>query len=320
MKPCFQALADQGIAPVIALGKTEYAVPLAQALRRGGLNNLELTLRTDAALESISLIKKAFPDMTVSAGTVLSRENVDAAVGAGADFVVTPGFNPEVVGYCCDRGIGIIPGCTTASEIDRALTYGLTVLKFYPAVPNGGLEAIELLAGPFKQVKFLPTGGMTYDNIGAYLRSKAVIACGGSYMAKTSLVEAQAWDTIADNCRKAMDLSLGFELAHVGVNHEDEESAVRSGKTMAEIFRMPLKIGNSSVFAGTAVEHMKKNYLGTHGHIGFYTSSVARAKAYFEANGIRINEESIRLDAKGEKVSFYLADEEAGFALHVVKR
>ena len=184
MNTCFRELANQGISPVIALGKTEYALPLAEALQRGGINNLELTLRTDAALECIRTIKKRYPGMTVSAGTVLSIQNVQEAVDAGVDFVVTPGFNPEVVGYCCDKGVGIIPGCTTASEIDRALTYGLTILKFYPAEANGGLAAIELLTGPFKQVKFLPTGGMNYDTIGAYLRSKAVIACGGSYMAQ----------------------------------------------------------------------------------------------------------------------------------------
>ena len=320
MNTCFRELANQGISPVIALGKTEYALPLAEALQRGGINNLELTLRTDAALECIRIIKKRYPGMTVSAGTVLSIQNVQEAVDAGVDFVVTPGFNPEVVGYCCDKGVGIIPGCTTASEIDRALTYGLTILKFYPAEQNGGLAAIELLAGPFKQVKFLPTGGMNYDTIGAYLRSKAVIACGGSYMAKTAVIEAEAWDTITDNCRRALDVSLGFELAHVGVNHPDEASAVQSGKNIAELFRMPLTIGNSSVFAGRAVEHMKTPYLGTHGHIGFYTNSVARAKAYFEANGIGINEESVKLDVKGDMVSFYLAGEEAGFALHVVRR
>lgn len=319
MNQCFEAIAQQGIAPVISLSDPAKAVSLARAVLAGGVSNLEITLRTEQALSCITAIKKEFPGMCVSAGTVLRTEQAALAVQAGADYVVSPGFSPELVSYCLEHGIAIIPGCTSASEIDAAMRMGLRVLKYFPAEPLGGVTALELLAGPYRDVRFLPTGGISFGNLERYLQSKAVIACGGSYMAKGDLIARGAWEEITRNCRRAMDLSLGFRLAHVGLNCPDEQAASETAGQIADLFRLPVRPTGKSVFAGTAVECMKSRYLGTNGHVGLCTNSAARAESYFRRRGIAILEETRKYDETGRLKYFYLRDEIGGFAFHVLE-
>ena len=245
--------------------------------------------------------------------------NVDDAVAAGVDYVVTPGFSDEIVNHCILRGIHVIPGCITASEVDKAVRSGLKYLKYFPAESLGGLKAIDLLCGPYRGIKFLPTGGMSFDNIGSYLGSKNILACGGSFMANNALIEAENWEAVTANARRAMDLSLGFHLAHVGINNGNPEEAEKVCRRMALVFRMPYKPGNSSNFCGTAVECMKKSFYGAKGHIGFWTNSCERAKAYFESLGIGILEDTCKWDDSGIMKSFYLDEEIGGFAVHVVR-
>lgn len=315
----YQALEEQGIAPVISLKDAGKAIPLAQALSDGGVTNIEITLRTSAALEAIRRIKDEMPRMTVSAGTCLTQRNVDEAIEAGADFVVSPGYNEKLVQYCLSSKIGIIPGCVTASEIDLGVQNGLKYFKYFPAESLGGLKAIELLCGPYRGIRFMPTGGMTYSNIGSYLASKYVLACGGSYMAGSALIEAGNFAQITENTRRAVDLSLGFSLAHVGINNDGAEAAQSVCRCIADIFRLPVKMGNSSDFSGTYVECMKTMYYGKNGHIGFHTNSVERALAYFRQKGLEIRPESYKSDENGVGKFFYLKDEVGGFALHVVR-
>lgn len=315
----FKALEEQGIAPVISLKDADKAVPLARALQAGGITNIEITLRTAAGLDAIRRIKTEMPEMTVSAGTVLTTQNVDDAAAAGADYVVTPGYADEIEAYCAARGTAVVPGCVTASEVDRAIRAGLRYLKFFPAETLGGLKAVDLLCGPYRGIRFLPTGGMSFDNIGAYLASRNILACGGSYMAGSALIEREDWDAITANARRAMDLSLGFTLAHVGINNPDPAEAERVGRRMAAVFRLPYRPGNSSDFAGSAVECMKTVFLGKNGHIGFRTNSCERARAYFGSLGIGVREETCRRDEGGWIQSFYLDEEIGGFAVHVMK-
>ena len=309
-----------GILPVINIPKASYAVSLAEALRCGGVNSIEVTLRSPDSLDSIRNIKNAFPDMTVGAGTVLTADMADNAVSFGADFVVSPGFEDEAVEHCMQKNISIVPGCATASEIQNAVKRGLKVVKFFPAEKNGGVETIKLLSGPFPGVKFLPTGGIHFENLGKYLACPQVIACGGSYMATKEQILAEDYEGIIKACQRAVDISLGFELAHVGINANAESEALRCAETISGVFRMQPQDRNSAVFAGTAVEVVKTGGFGQKGHVGFYTNSIPRALAWFSANGIPVREDGFKYNSRGEVTCAYLADEIGGFAFHVVAR
>ena len=196
-----------GVLPVINVPNADLALPLAKALMDGGMTALEITLRSDCSLAAIKSIKAAYPDFIVGAGTVLTTAAVDDAIGAGADFLVSPGFDPELVDYCNERGVLMVPGCVTPTEIQLAVKRGLTVLKFFPAEFSGGVAAIKLLSGPFPTVRFLPTGGITFDNFASYLAYNKVIACGGSFMATGDQVKNGKFDEIADSCRRALAIS-----------------------------------------------------------------------------------------------------------------
>lgn len=320
MSQALQTIAELGILPVIGLSDAGQAVKLAGALCAGGIPAIEVTLRAEGALASIAAIRQAYPEMTIGAGTVLRARQVDQALQAGASYMVSPGLNPDTVRYCQEKNVPIVPGCVTATELEAGLMLGLKVFKFFPAEPNGGLAALRLLHGPFAEATFVPTGGMTLENIESYLQDGFIAACGGSYMARADDIARERWDLITENCQRCMDLSLGFKLAHVGLNHTDEAQAKEAAFRMGQLFRLPVKVGNSSVFAGRAVEHMKAPYFGANGHIGFDTNSTARALAYFRRSGIPLREESLRYDAKGNLTSFYLAEEIGGFAVHVVQK
>ena len=320
MSHCVSDYEKTGILPVINIPESGLAIPVAEALRAGGVNAIEVTLRSPDSLESIRKIKTQFPDMAVGAGTVLSRETVDAARKSGAEFIVSPGYDDEVVDYCLKQAVPVIPGCVMAGDIQKAVKKGLKVLKFFPAELSGGLDAIKLLAGPFPEVRFIPTGGIGFHNLGSYLANKKILACGGSYMATAEQIKNGDFDGITAACKKAIDISLGFELAHVGVNCGDEGTAVRVAETIADTFRLSPRYMNSAVFAGTAVEAVKADGWGRLGHIGFLTNSIPRAMAYFQSKGIALNEESIKRNKAGEITCIYLREDIGGFAYHVVAR
>lgn len=320
MKNLLSSLEQTGILPVINIPSVAVATKVAAAVRNGGINTIEVTLRSADSLESIKAIKSEYPDMVVAAGTVLSTETVDKALSAGADYIVCPGYDVEIVDYCISKDILVVPGISSGSEIQNAVKKGLKILKFFPAELNGGIEAIKLLSGPFPSVKFVPTGGINFKNLGNYLQNDKILACGGSYMATADQIKNGDFEGITAACKKAVDISLGFELAHVGINNEDGETALAGAEKMSETFRLATKVGNSSIFSGTAVEFMKTMFYGTKGHIGFKTNSMARALEYFKVNDIEVIEESIRSDDSGKLVSAYLQDEIGGFAVHIVRR
>ena len=195
-----------GVVPVVVLEDTKDAVPLAKALVEGGLPCAEVTFRTEAAEESIRLMTEQFPEMLVGAGTVLTREQVDAAVAAGAKFIVSPGFDPEIVDYCLEKEIPVFPGCITPSEVAQAVKRGLKVVKFFPAEPAGGLKMIKAMAAPYTGLKFMPTGGINATNVKEYLAYDKILACGGSWMVKGSLVEAGEFDKIEAMTKEAVEI------------------------------------------------------------------------------------------------------------------
>ncbi|MCQ2559057.1 MAG: bifunctional 4-hydroxy-2-oxoglutarate aldolase/2-dehydro-3-deoxy-phosphogluconate aldolase [Oscillospiraceae bacterium] len=201
-----EQIAQMGVVPVVVLENAEDAAPLAKALINGGLPCAEVTFRTAAAEESICRIAQAYPEMLVGAGTVLTIDQVDRAVAAGAKFIVTPGFDPEIVDYCLGKDIPVFPGCVTPSEISQALKRGLKVVKFFPAEPFGGVKTIKALAGPFGALKFMPTGGVSAKNLPDYLNCKSILACGGSWMVKGDLIKAGEFDKIEEMTREAVSL------------------------------------------------------------------------------------------------------------------
>lgn len=196
-----------GVVPVIKLNHPERdAAALGKALCEGGVPVAEITFRAAGAEKAIRLMKEACPEMLVGAGTVTSTAQIDAVIEAGGEFVVTPGFDPELVAYAQEKGIPIYPGCTTASEYHQALKYGLEVLKFFPAEQSGGLAKIKALSAPFPMFKIMPTGGINLKNLKDYLASPIIAACGGSYMVTADLIDNQKWDEITELCKKSVEI------------------------------------------------------------------------------------------------------------------
>lgn len=206
MDELLKRIEEIGILPVVVLEKAEDALPLGKALMEGGLPAAEVTFRTEAASASIRLLTEAYPDMLVGAGTVLTIEQVDQAVQAGAKFIVSPGLNPRVVGYCVEHHIPIIPGTCTPSDVEAALEFGLNTVKFFPAEPSGGMNFLKAIAAPYTNVRFMPTGGINADNVGKYLAWNRIVACGGSWMVKGDLIRAGKFDEIRDLCAEAAQL------------------------------------------------------------------------------------------------------------------
>ncbi len=183
----YEQLEDLGIVPVVVLEKVEDAAPLAHALMAAGMKSAEVTFRTACAAECIAAMAEAEPEMCVGAGTVLNCEQVDAARAAGAKFVVSPGFNADVVKYCIELDLPVLPGTVTPSEVTAAVNLGLKVTKFFPAAQYGGLNTIKALAAVFGGHRFMPTGGVSTGNVEEYLSDPAIIACGGTWMVKPAL-------------------------------------------------------------------------------------------------------------------------------------
>ena len=205
-----EQIQNLAVVPVVVLEDTEDALPLAKALCEGGLPCAEVTFRTDAAEESIKIMTEAFPDMLVGAGTVLTAEQVDQAVKAGATFIVSPGFDPEIVDYCILKDIPVFPGCITPSEVAQAVKRGLKVIKFFPAEQFGGIAAIKALAAPYTDIKFMPTGGINPKNLENYLSDDKIIACGGSWMVKGNLIKEGRFDEIRILTAEAVKLASGI--------------------------------------------------------------------------------------------------------------
>lgn len=307
-----------GIVPVIKLDRVENAEKLAAALRDGGINCAEVTFRAKGADEVIRRMTKAFPDMLVGAGTVLTCEQADAAYKAGARFCVAPGLNPKVVKHCLDKGQPFAPGVSSASEIEQALELGLDFVKFFPAEQAGGLGYIKSIAAPYSSMRFMPTGGVTEENLNSYLAFNKIVCCGGSWIVPAKLLEAEDWAGITALCRKAVDKMLGFTMAHIGLNCANAGEAESVADEFAAAFGFEKKVGNSSVFSSTYMEMMKQPFHGTHGHIAVATNSVTRALYQLEKRGYKVMDGSQKYNADGVMNVAYLEHEFGGFAVHLV--
>lgn len=195
-----------GIVPVVVIEDASKAKALGQAVLEGKLGCMEITFRTKEAVEALKIIKKEYPQMTLGAGTVLTVEQAQKAVDAGAEFIVSPGSNPKVIQYCMDNGICVIPGVMTPSEIEQNLAMGIETMKFFPAEAAGGLKMIKAMSAPYGNVTFMPTGGINSDNVREYLKFQKIIACGGSWMVKGDLIESEKFDEITRMSKEAVDI------------------------------------------------------------------------------------------------------------------
>lgn len=313
-----EKLSLAGLVPVIKVDDAADAVPLCKALADGGLPVAEITFRTAAAEEAIRLVKEALPNVMLGAGTVLTIEQVQKAVAAGAAYIVSPGFNPKVVGYCVENNIPILPGCSSPSDVEMALSFGLNTVKFFPAEPAGGIKFIKAISAPYGSMRFVPTGGVNEANLMDYISFPKVVACGGSWMVPSDAVKAKDWAKITELTRKAVKLLLGLELKHIGLNFENAEESMAQAKLMSVMTGMPVIEGNSSIFVGTEYEFMKKMGLGKNGHIALGVNSIPRAKWHLEQLGFTFKEATPGKD--GVVKAIYLNEEVGGFAVHIVQK
>jgi len=319
MDKTLERIGELGLIPVVKIEKAEDALPLGKALIDGDLPIAEITFRTSAAEESIKVLNKELPDLLIGAGTVLTIEQVKKAVSAGAQFIVSPGFNPKVVDYCVENNILITPGLNNPTQIEMALERGIQVVKFFPAEASGGLPLLTSMSAPYSGIKFIPTGGINLNNLTSYLSNQKVHACGGSWMVKDSLISSGNFNEITRLTREAVSTMLGFEFAHLGINEENEDKALNSANLLSHLFYLPIKEETSSIFAGSAFEVIKNKYLGKHGHIAIATNDIYRAITYLKMKGISLLPETAK-EKEGKLKAVYLDQEVSGFAIHLLQK
>ena len=314
-----QRLGQCGIVPVVVIEDAACAVDTADALLRGGVDVMEVTLRTPAGLDAIANVAENCPNMLVGAGTVLTLEQCRAAVERGARFIVSPGFDRELVEWCLENGVAVTPGCVTPTEITQGIRLGLKVFKFFPANVFGGLSAMKALSGPFGGIKFIPTGGVNAQNLADFIAAPFIHAVGGSWLCSKADIAAGNYDRIAAQCAEARRAVLGYEFAHLGVNLPTREASMALAERFEAAFGFAVKPGNSSNFAGEGIEIMNSEYLGEHGHIAVRTNSIARALADLEARGFTADESTAKIKG-GRVTSVYLDGDFGGFRVHLLQK
>lgn len=319
MNKFINRISNIGIVPVVKIEDPQDSLPLAKALYEGGIDVAEITFRSQHARSAIETITKELPDMLVGAGTVLTVEQAIEAVKAGASFIITPGFNVKVVEWCVQHDIDVYPGVSTASEVEMALSYGLTNLKFFPAQSSGGAKKIKDLSGPYQDVKFMPTGGINPSNMHEYLSLNNVTAIGGSFMLPADLIKNKDWESIKELSKKAVKDMLDYKLIHVGINSDNPDESLDTAQKLCKLFNFTYYKKPKSNFAGVGFEILHSNGRGKNGHIGIYTPYPERAIYHLAKQGVGIVPETITRNKKSGKINFvYLDYEIAGFGIHLI--
>ena len=320
MNPVLQRVYEIGIIPVIAFNDVDEAIPLCKALMDGGLPAAEVTFRTACAEECIRKIHEELPDMLLGAGTVLTNDQADRAMAAGASFVVAPGYDPNVTQHVIDKGGLMMPGTCSAGEMQQAMNQGCEAIKFFPAEANGGVDMLKNIGAALKTAKWMCTGGVNAKNVNTYLANPQIIAVGGTWMCKSDKIKAGAWEDITAACKEAVDVMLGLELGHIGINCADDAEAMKTAELLGGLLSKAVAPGNSSIFVGNKeFEIMKKPGRGTHGHIAIKCNSIDRAVYHLSQRGVKFDMDSM-VNKNGKNIAIYLADEVAGFAIHLVQK
>lgn len=320
MNSLFDQISKIGIVPVVKFDDPDDAVPVAQALADGGLSCIEVTFRTNCAAEAIKRITSKFPDLLIGAGTVLTADQAEQAAESGSSFIVSPGLNVRTVEYCIEKGIPVIPGCSSPTDIETALSLNLSAVKIFPAEVLGGTAFIKALSGPYPQVTFMPTGGVGLQNMNSYLDNPKVLACGGSFMVNDDDIKNKNYEKITELTKNAVANMLGFEFSHLGVNCPDSDTADSLSTAFNSYFNFEKKPGNSSIFAGSSMELTRTPFPGAHGHIAIRTNSMKRAMYYLERQGLSFNLGTAKYDNKNNIKAIYLNGEFGGFAIHLLQK
>lgn len=313
-------LSMAGLVPVIKVDQAQDAVPLCKALADGGLPVAEITFRTAAAEEAIRLVHEALPEVLLGAGTVLSIEQADRAMAAGAGYIVSPGFNPAVVKHCLDKGYPVLPGVSSPSEIEQALSLGVKTVKFFPAEALGGVAMIKALAAPYGEIRFVPTGGINEKNLTEYLLLPQVLACGGSWMVPSDAIKQGDWARITQLTRQAVQLMLGFDLVHIGMNTQNREEGLKLADQLCKLLGWSYQGGEKGGFVGNRFEVMNSPFRGKNGHIAIGCNNVLRARHYLEKQGIVFDESTLGMRPDGRAQVIYFQDEIGGFAFHLLQK
>lgn len=317
MRDIDRKIYELGLLPVVVIDDANDSESLAKALIDGGLPAVEITLRTKAGLEAISIISKKFPEMFVGAGTVLTKDQVDAALNNGAKFIVSPGFDENIVKYCIDKNIPVYPGIANASELAKATALGLEVVKFFPAEDLGGIKMINALGAAYTKMKFMPTGGVNSDNLTSYLKSPKVIACGGSFMVKKDYIKNHEFEKITAMTKEAMSKLHGFNVKHIGINNNSKSEADKGSETLHDLFGFEKDVRTKSTFASAQIEFMNDMGRGKCGHIAIGCNNVDRAVAYLKTKGVKFADETATFNDDGSKKFIYIEGDINGFAYHL---
>jgi 2-dehydro-3-deoxyphosphogluconate aldolase/(4S)-4-hydroxy-2-oxoglutarate aldolase len=319
MDPIFKQLSILKLLPVIEIEDSVKAVSLASALCKGGLPCAVITFRSSVTEEVIRSMTTTNPEMLIGASAVFSMEQLEKAYHAGAEFIVSPEFNPKLIAHCQDLGIPIVPSCSCPSDIKRALEYGLEVVNIFPTEYHGSENMLESIDESYRNIKLILTDDVNEKNLSDYLTFNNVLACSGNWIVKDDLIKTSDWTAIEVIAQEAVNIVHGFTLAHVGINSKNTAEAEKAARTICMLFRIQYKPNNKSIFAGNFVEFMKTPFKGEKGHIGIKTNSVSAAMEYLRLNGIEFDESTLKFDATGELELVYLKNDIAGFAFHLVK-
>lgn len=310
-----------GLSPVVVLDDANDAVPLAKALLAGGINVMEITFRTAAAEESIRRVAEQVPEMIVGAGTCINAGLAQTAVEAGAQFIVTPGYSHEVVCWCHEHDVCVVPGTSTVTDIMAAVNDGCDVVKLFPAELAGGLKLIGAVASVFPNLKFMPSGGIDFDNFSPYAKSPKIFATTGSWMAPKQLIREKKFAEITEIARKTVLASHDFKLLHIGINNKNIEDAFRAARGLSDLLDEPLRELASAYFVGDMADVVKYELPCEHGHIAIAVNNIERAVHYFEHRGYSFTD--MNYDDKGNLVASWFDPEKynfGGFAVHLRAR
>lgn len=305
-----------GVVPLVKIDDIRDTLPLTGALTSAGLKAVEIVFRSSAAKEAIKLISSKCQNMLVGAGTIISIEQVNEAISAGAKYIVTPSFNPKVVDRCIKLGVPVFPGCSNPSDIEQAYERGLRVVKFFPCELLGGVNMLQALSGPYPFMRFIPTGGINEDNLNDYLALSNVLCCGGTFLVDEELIKQGKFDEITKNSREAINKMLNIQLDHVGIN-TDEIQGTKLLKTFSQLSGKNYIEGEGK-FSG--IEAVTENQFGRIGHVAFSSPNLERCLYYLAERGFSIDPASVVRNGNGKIIKVNLTGDHAGFTIRLIKK
>lgn len=312
-------IGQAGLVPVVVLENAKDAVPVAKAILRGGIDVMEITFRTDAAAEAIAAVAAEYPDMILGAGTVVSTEQCELAVKAGASFIVTPGYNEEVVSWCLERGVAVIPGCVTPGEIIKARAQGLKVLKFFPSNVYGGLSAMKSLTGPFPDVSFIPTGGIRQEDLGEYGAAPFVHAVGGSWLCPQESIAKGDYDEIFYRCEEGILALLNYELDSARITCDTEQKTSLLSQLIVAATRFGLVHGKSRTAPPPRIEAVHSDAPDDKGYMCMRSNKLECAVVDLERRNYQADMSTAEYE-EGRLVSVDLKEKSSGAIMRLVLR